>query len=275
MGGHRVQLGRRLIAGAVVFAFVSASCSRVDPDAPASPVVATPGVVSPSVVTPDHPCPVDTPDCLAWDDFAAIDGSLVRAPSGQPWVALGLSCSDCHPTFEAHHGRAFLGATAQHNSTWFATVDTAQAAGIAVSATIRLSPTLDRANAGLVALFTDRENHLVCKIEVTEGNPDGLIAIGDERNGVQASLLSYRREIGLRNGVKYRLEMTIPERPERRPVRCTVSRPGIRQRSAAYRLPADALAAYGAGTSQGLRIKIFEDEDDGGSSWDDFLVAPA
>ena len=37
-------------------------------------------------------------------------------------------------------------------------------------------------------------------------------------------------------------------------------------------LSAEAMTAFGAGTGQGLRVKIKDDEDDGGSRWDDFAV---
>ena len=37
-------------------------------------------------------------------------------------------------------------------------------------------------------------------------------------------------------------------------------------------LSSEALSAFGAGTGQGLRVKIKDDEDDGGSRWDNFAV---
>jgi hypothetical protein len=53
-----------------------------------------------------------------------------------------------------------------------------------------------------------------------------------------------------------------------------VSGAGLEPRTVTFRPSAAAIAAYGGGTAQGLRIKIFDDEDDGGSWWDDFVVRP-
>ncbi len=66
--------------------------------------------------------------------------------------------------------------------------------------------------------------------------------------------------------------MRMPESPQDSPISCTVSGEGIRRAKVTYRLSDAEFAAYGSGTSQGLRIKIFDDEDDGRSGWEDFLV---
>lgn len=160
------------------------------------------------------------------------------------------------------------------NSVWLATVDTGVATGLSVVSHIGLSPTPRRANVGLVALFADRMNHLVCKLEVSAGHPDGLLAIGEERGGETTSLLADRDGIGLRSGRTYRLVLSVPPDPTRTPVRCGVSGNGLDPTAISVRLSARSLAAYGDGTAQGLRIKIFADEDDGGSGWDDVLVLP-
>ncbi|MFN8233906.1 MAG: hypothetical protein U0V56_10700 [Actinomycetota bacterium] len=160
------------------------------------------------------------------------------------------------------------------NSVWLATVDTGRATGIEVVSRITLSPTRERANVGLVGLFVDRMNHLTCKLEVSEGHPDGLLAIGEELDGRTTSLLSSRTGVGLRNGASYRLVLTIPTDPASAPVRCRVQGSGVGRQTVAFRLGSESLAAFGGGTGQGLRIKIFGDEDDGGSAWRDFLVVP-
>ncbi len=161
-----------------------------------------------------------------------------------------------------------------NNFIWLAAVDTDRAWGIAISADITLSPTPFRANVGLIGLFEDRMNHLTCKLEVSEGHPEGLLAIGEERNGETTSLLAERDGVGLKNGRTYHLTLTIPRFPIGKPVRCDVSGGGIEPVALSLRLTAARLAAYGEGTGQGLRIKIFDDEDDGRSSWDNFLVRP-
>jgi hypothetical protein len=162
----------------------------------------------------------------------------------------------------------------EKNSVWLATLDSGRATGIEIVTRIALSPTPERANVGVVALFADRMNHLTCKLEVSEGHPDGLLAIGEERDGRTTSLLASRTGLGVRNGETYQLVLTIPRDPVSSPVRCRVRGPDIERQGVALVLDAESLAAFGAGTRQGLRIKIFDDEDDGRSAWEDFLVRP-
>lgn len=161
-----------------------------------------------------------------------------------------------------------------NNFIWLATIDTGRSTGIVISTDITLSPTPRRANVGLIGLFEDRMNHLTCKLEVSEGHPKGLLAIGDQRNGKTTSLLAERDGVGLRSAKTYHLAFTIPKSPADRPVRCAVSGGGIDPVAVSLQLTAAKLGAYGDGTGQGLRIKIFDDEDDGKSSWDNFLVRP-
>jgi hypothetical protein len=212
-------------------------------------------------------------DCLAWDGFDEA-GPIDRAATGQPWEPAGLSCSDCRPIFEATGSMAKMRPGSDKNAVWLATIDTGRATGIQVASRIALSPTPMRANVGLVALFADRMNHLTCKLEVSEGHPDGLLAIGEELGGLTTSLLAFRTDVGLRNGATYRLTLSIPDDPASSPVRCRVTGPGFRTQVVAVRLGPESLAAFGRGTGQGLRIKIFEDEDDGRSAWEDFSVRP-
>jgi hypothetical protein len=197
------------------------------------------------------------------------------APSGQMWEPWGLNCPDCIPPILSTDGsRASLEPANDKIQVWLATLDTGRAVGIKVEADIRTSPTPFRANVGLVALFEDLENHLTCKIEVSEGHPLGLLAIGDQRRNVTTSLLASIKDLGLENGRTYRLQLTVPRSPSRA-IRCQVSGKGIVPTTVAYRLTDAQRAAYGQGTSQGLRIKIFDDEDDGGSTWDNFAVRPS
>ena len=246
---------------------VACSSSALDPATPSA--TDSSGTRSP---LPER-CPPSLPNCLAWDAFSGPSGPIVLSTSGQPWATWGLACSDCRPVFETDGSRARMAPGADKNFIWLATIDTGYATGITVSANIRLSPTPLRANVGLVALFADRMNHLVCKVEVTEGHPDGLLAIGDQQHGTTTSLLAYRDDVGLVGGETYRLELRVPSSPAHSRVTCRASGQGIQPTKVAYQMTAANIAAYGAGTGQGLRIKIFEDEDDGNSSWDDFDVA--
>lgn len=214
------------------------------------------------------------PDCLAWDTFAGPGGPIAKSTSGQAWSTWGLACGDCHPVFETDGSRALMAPGSDKNFIWLATIDTGRATGITVSANIGLSPTPMRANVGLVGLFADRMNHLVCKVEVSEGHPEGLLAIGEERQGLTTSLLAERDAVGFVSGKTYHLRLHVPSSLADSPVTCRASSRGMRPAKVAYRLTAASIAAYGSGTGQGLRIKIFDDEDDGKSSWDDFEVVP-
>jgi hypothetical protein len=122
--------------------------------------------------------------------------------------------------FETDGSRAKMAPGADKNSVWLATIDTGRATGITISANIRLSPTPMRANVGLVGLFADRMNHLVCKVEVSEGHPNGLLAIGDERRGATTSLLAQRDDVGFVGGGTYRLELRVPSSPAISRVTC-------------------------------------------------------
>ncbi len=55
-------------------------------------------------------------------------------------------------------------------------------------------------------------------------------------------------------------------------MRCEVSGEGIETAEVEYQLTVAKIAAYGNGTKQGLRLHIASDEDDGGSTWDNFEV---
>ena len=190
-------------------------------------------------------CPPSLPNCLAWDAFSGPSGPTVLSTSGQPWATWGLACPDCRPVFETDGSRARMAPGADKNFIWLATIDTGYATGITVSANIRLSPTPLRANVGLVALFADRMNHLVCKVEVTEGHPDGLLAIGDQQHGTTTSLLAYRDDVGLVGGKTYRLELRVPSSPAHSRVTCRASGQGIEPTKVAYQMTAADIAAYG------------------------------
>jgi hypothetical protein len=140
-----------------------------------------------------------------------------------------------------------------------------------VAADITTSTTPHRANVGLIGLFEDSENYLDCKVEVSHGHPDGLIALGDELADRTTSLLASAEDMGLANGRTYHVELTVPRSLDDAVV-CTVTGPSIQPTTIRTTLTPEQIEAYGDATAQGLRIKIFDDEDDGGSRWDNFLV---
>ena len=217
-------------------------------------------------------CASGVPACLAWDDFDRVPGPIVDAPSGQAWETWTIFYPELHPVFTTDGSRASMAPRAHHGQVWLATIDSGRATGIRVSADITMSPTPLRANIGLLALFKDARNHLSCKIEVSALHPQGLITFGDQLNDVSGYRLAPRQHIGLENGNTYHLELTVPADLSTDPVRCDVSGGGIEPVSVEFQLNGEELAAFGDGTKQGLRIHIIDDEDDGGSTWDNYEV---
>lgn len=220
----------------------------------------------------DASCASGASGCLAWDNFDRAPGPIVEAPSGQIWEAWTVDYPEYQPFFTTDGSRASMAPGADHGQVWLATIDSGRATGIRVSADITMSPTPLHANVGLLALFEDAANHLSCKIEVSPLHPQGLLTFGDQQKGVAGYRLAPVQHIGLENGNTYHLELVVPADVSTDPVSCAVSGEGIQPTSVEFRLNGPRLAAYGEGTSQGLRIHIFEDEDDGGSMWDNFEV---
>lgn len=137
-----------------------------------------------------------------------------------------------------------------------------------VSANITLSP--NRANAGLTVQWRNATNHIFCKIEVTPGNPTGLMSIGHRLNGKIVSLLKSAKGFGLKKGGTYLLTVTKAGQV----ITSSVSGAGIAggMKTISYTLTAAETAAFGAATGAGLRGKNLYDEDDGQSRYDNFLV---
>jgi hypothetical protein len=212
--------------------------------------------------------------CLAWDDFERDPGPITEAPSGQVWETWTIAYPEYHPVFTTNGSRASMAPGADHGQIWLATIDSGLATGVRVSADITMSPTPLHANVGLLALFEDARNHLSCKIEISPLHPQGLLTFGDQRNDVAGYRLAPLEHIGFVNGHTYHLELAVPADLSTDPVRCEVSGEDIAPASVELRLNALQRSAYGAGTKQGLRIHIVDDEDDGGSTWDNYEIRP-
>jgi hypothetical protein len=137
-----------------------------------------------------------------------------------------------------------------------------------VSADITLSP--NRANAGLTILWKNASNHIFCKIEVTPGNPTGLMSIGHRLKGKTISLLKSAKGFGLKKGGAYRVTVT----RDGQAITFTVLGVGIADgaKTISYTLTTAETAAFGSATNAGLRGKNLYDEDDGQSRYDNFLV---
>jgi hypothetical protein len=135
-----------------------------------------------------------------------------------------------------------------------------------VEADLTLSP--ERSNAGLTVLWKNHRNHLWAKLEITPGNPNGLMTIGRRRGGRVKSLLARSRG-GLKAGETYHVELGVVGRT------ATFTVTGVTasfSRAISYRLSAEDQAAFGEGAHAGVRAKYLYDEDDGGTRWDNLSV---
>ena len=193
------------------------------------------------------------------DTFGRPNGPIGVTDTGQTWLQTNGTWA-----IESNHARVTT-----RTSYGYATVQIASASAFVVEANIRLSSTFRRANAGLTVLWRNATNHIFCKIEVTSGRPTGLMSIGRKLNNVTASLLAFRAGTGFVNGQTYhvacsrsgnRLTMTVSGGNLQAPL------------SVGYTLTSADLAAFGTARGAGLRSRFASDEDDGGSTWDDFRV---
>ena len=198
-------------------------------------------------------------ELVAWDSFS--DGEAAVADSGGTWAQV-------NHTWSVQDGQAV--ATAGRLRIGYAVMATPVSDGFTVQADITTSPTYDRAAPALVTNWVDNKNNMVTKLEVTPGHPGGMLAVGDQIDGQIHSTLCKVDRLGLTNGVTYRLSVTRTGDIVTGSV--TSLSDGFLIGSCSAVLSSEALTAYGAGTGQGLRVKIKDDEDDGGSRWDNFAV---
>ncbi|MEO8477347.1 MAG: hypothetical protein ABI572_09895 [Actinomycetota bacterium] len=125
-----------------------------------------------------------------------------------------------------------------------------------------------RSNAGLTVLWKDRNNHLWAKLEISPGNPAGLMTIGRERGGNGTSLLAVSRG-GLKAGETYHVSLAVEDGV----ARFTATGTSVSFfNTITYRLSPQDVAAFGSGEYAGVRAKYLFDEDDGGSRWDNLTV---
>ena len=184
------------------------------------------------------------------DAFDRPDG-----PLGSPWVA-------ANSTWGVRSGAAQMLRARWADTIAAATVDSGLTE-YRVSADVRLSPTFRRANAGLVIASVSVRTHLFCKIEVTAGNPDGLMSIGRRVNGKTTSLLATIRNAGFTNGTTY-------------PVTCgrsgNVVTMTVGTRTLRYTMSSSDVSRFGSATAVGMRVHVAPDEDDGLSTFDNVVV---
>ncbi len=221
--------------------------------------------------------------------MTAISGADVRSParggSGSASVvsdrfnrhdAVMLGDADSGQSWEYANGTWSVDAgTAVFNaegSVAEAIVDSDLSDAFKAEADITLSSESLRANAGLTILHRDHANHVFCKVEVTEGHPEGFISIGKYVDGRGRSLLgppSYEDGLGLHNGRTYH---GICKREGDR-ISWRISGGDLdTAKRVHYTLSTDDIAAFGDATAHGLRARVAWDEDDGGTRWDNFDV---
>jgi hypothetical protein len=198
-------------------------------------------------------------ELVAWDSFS--DGEAATSDSGGVWTQV-------NHTWSVQDGQAV--AAADRTRIGYAVMATPVSAAFTVQADITLSPTDLRAAPALVTNWVDNKNNMVTKLEVTPGHPGGMLAVGDQINGQIHSTLCKVERLGLVNGAAYRLSVTRSGDVVTGSVTSLADGSEIGSCSAV--LSAEAMAAFGEGTGQGLRVKIKDDEDDGGSRWDNFAV---
>jgi len=125
-----------------------------------------------------------------------------------------------------------------------------------------------RSNAGLTVLWRDHNNHLWAKLEISPGNPAGLMTIGRRSGGKVTSLLASARG-GLVSGATYHVVLDVVAGV------ATFTATGVSvtfSKAITYRLTSQDLTAFGSGGYAGVRAKYLFDEDDGGSRWDNLAV---
>ncbi|MGZ8595379.1 MAG: hypothetical protein ACXWYJ_06945 [Actinomycetota bacterium] len=125
-----------------------------------------------------------------------------------------------------------------------------------------------RANAGLTVLWKDHSNHLWAKLEISPGNPSGIMTIGRRLRGKVTSLLVASRG-GLVRGATYHIVLQVSGGV------ATFTATGVDvsfSKTISYRLSSSDLSAFGSGGYAGVRAKYLYDEDDGGSRWDNLTV---
>jgi len=125
-----------------------------------------------------------------------------------------------------------------------------------------------RSNAGLTVLWKDHSNHLWAKLEISPGNPSGIMTIGRRLRGKVTSLLA-RSKGGLVRGATYHIVLQVQSGV------ATFTATGVTvpfSRTITYRLTSSDLSAFGSGGYAGARAKYLYDEDDGGSRWDNLTV---
>ncbi len=182
------------------------------------------------------------------DSFDRPDGALTA-----PWSVV-------NSTWAVSSNKARVASTRYASGLAYA-VRTLASTNVTVSASITLSSTPRRANAGLTLLFVNDANNIFCKIEVTNGNPNGLMAIGRRRGGVTTSLLAKIRGTGFVSGGTYGVTCARSG---------NVIRMTVGARTISYTLTSSDLSAFGSGTKVGLRGHVTADEDDGLSRYDNF-----
>ena len=186
------------------------------------------------------------------DTFDRADGGL-----GSPWVTTSS-------TWGVRSNHAVFLTGNYTSTTGVASVPIASTTDAYTSVDITLSLTPLRANAGLTPAFVDYNNNMFCKIEVTAGNPHGLMSIGRRLNGTMTSGLAVVRNAGFVSGGTYHVGCA------RTGSTITMT---VGSNTIGYAMSPTDLAKFGTTTKVGLRGHLSPNEDNGGSTYDNFNVS--
>lgn len=189
---------------------------------------------------------------LVSDSFDRADSttSLGTADSGQVWTAHS-------GTWGISSNKGYLASTTGQAA---ASVD-AGASDVEVSADITLSPTTDRADAGLVFRLADDSNYLLALINKVTGS--NSIQLFKRQAGSFTHLASVGSQ-GHVNGTTYDLRV----------VANGSSIEVFRDDTSVltHTLSGADLTTFGSNTRHGLRVHRGSTADDGGTRFDNFLV---
>ncbi len=162
-----------------------------------------------------------------------------------------------------------------------ATIDCRATGDLLIQSDITLSPTLNRANVGLVFRYADPKNYLWAKVKNTRTDPLGALGIGKTEDGIVTSALGTKSGIGLENGMTYHVAVAL----DGNRIALTVSGGSLASpASISYTMTPDEALRFSGATRVGLLSRWYpgdpavagdptESEDDGNSTWDNFVVS--
>lgn len=209
--------------------------------------------------------PPPTNNAVVEDDFDRANGAIGTSSSGDTWTTV-----DGTPQVISNEG----GFTAAAPGYGGATLDPgAMAFPYTIACDIELGPTTNRVNCGLMfhSLGSRSAGLMFVKLEITGGNPNGLLAIGKHDGGV--SYGPFTEDTGFVEGEIYQVDVVVDETS----IHCYVTQGGddTVDIQATYTKSGADQTLFNGTHDCGLRLRgggAIVDEDDLGSRWDNFAV---